>query len=239
MTSFSVTLAVEPVPKGRPRMGHGHVYTPERTAEFENTVRWLLRQQHVPKLNGDVVIDVTFWVKRRDSDWDNYAKALCDAGNGICWADDKQIADARVRVVKVTAGLMPCIELTASEAELLRRCSAGLAFAAFDAARRVMGGDVRAVTAVTAAGMPSAPQYRRGRVGGRHHGPVRQLRVDKVAAVRGRWFCGRPALTRRHGAPSASCLPSRTPCRRSCGQSGTACRRRIPLAASRSCRSCR
>jgi Holliday junction resolvase RusA-like endonuclease len=155
VTSFSVTLAVEPVPKGRPRFGQGHVYTPERTAEFENTVRWLLRQQHVPKLNGDVSVEVTFWYKRQDSDGDNFLKCLFDAANGIAWKDDRQVKECHYRLVKVAAGLLPCIEFSAREMVLLfLRRSAGLAFAAFDAARRVVGGDVRAVTAVTAARVP-------------------------------------------------------------------------------------
>ena len=116
VTSFTVTLAVEPVPKGRPRFGQGHAYTPERTDTFENTVRWLLRQQKVPKLEGRIAIDVIFWVRIDNSDYDNYAKAIGDAGNGICWKDDKQIKDARIRVMKASAaGMSPCIEFTARE----------------------------------------------------------------------------------------------------------------------------
>lgn len=115
MTRFSVTLAVEPVPKGRPRFGHGHVYSPPRTAEFETTVRWLLRARKVPLLEGRVGMEAKFWVKRDDSDGDNFLKALWDAGNGICWKDDRQIKKWSGEIVKVTAGLMPCIEFSAWE----------------------------------------------------------------------------------------------------------------------------
>jgi Holliday junction resolvase RusA-like endonuclease len=237
VTSFSVTLAVEPVPKGRPRFGHGHVYTPKETAEFENTVRWLLRQKHVPLLKGPLIVEMAFWVKTLDGDWDNYAKAIGDAGQGICWSNDRQIRDAHVKLARIAAGLTPCVELAAQEMELFRRRSAGLAPAALGAARRVMGSDVLAVAAVTAARVPSAPQYRG--ISRRHRRPVRQLRVDKVTAVRGRWFCGRLALTRRHGVPSASCPPSRTVYMRFYARCGPACRRRTPPAASRRRRSCR
>jgi Holliday junction resolvase RusA-like endonuclease len=127
-TSWTVTLAVDPVPKGRPRMGHGHVYTPERTATFENTVRWLLRQAHIPVLEGDLAVTMTFWVSRHGSDWDNYAKAVCDACNGIGWKDDRQIKEAHTYLHKVAGGITPHIEFTARV--LLRspqeQCPAGV-----------------------------------------------------------------------------------------------------------------
>jgi Holliday junction resolvase RusA-like endonuclease len=115
VASFTATLAVEPVPKGRPRFGQGHAYTPERTEVFENAVRWLLRQQHPPKLEGDVAVDVTFWVRRMDSDGDNFAKAFLDAAQGILYANDRQVKDCHYRVMKAVAGLSPCIEFTAWE----------------------------------------------------------------------------------------------------------------------------
>jgi Holliday junction resolvase RusA-like endonuclease len=117
VTSFSVTLAVEPVPKGRPRFGKGNVYTPERTAAFENSVRWLLRQKNLPLLKGDVKVDVTFWVKRQDSDGDNYLKAFLDAAQGLAFANDRQVKDAHYRVVKAAGGIMPCIEVMMEEME--------------------------------------------------------------------------------------------------------------------------
>lgn len=115
MTEFTATLAVEPVPKGRPRMGHGRVYTPTRTAECENAVRWRLRQASAPRLEGDIQMDVTFWVGRQDSDGDNYLKLFLDAAQGILYANDRQVKDVRYRVVKAAGGLAPCIEFTARE----------------------------------------------------------------------------------------------------------------------------
>jgi Holliday junction resolvase RusA-like endonuclease len=111
--SWEVTLAVDPIPKGRPRLGGGHVYTPERTAKFETTVRWLLRQQKIPVLTGDLAVTVTFWVSRHGSDWDNYAKAVCDAANGIGWQDDRQIKEAHVYLHKVAGGIQPHIVFSA------------------------------------------------------------------------------------------------------------------------------
>lgn len=112
-SSWAVVLTVDPIPKGRPRLGHGHVYTPERTATFENTVRWLLRQQKIPILIGDLFVGVDFWVPRQGSDLDNYVKALFDATNGIGWKDDRQVKELHARVQKTVAGIAPHIVFTA------------------------------------------------------------------------------------------------------------------------------
>lgn len=118
MTSFAAALAVEPVAKGRPRFGHGRVYTPHETAEFENTVRWLLRQKQPPLLKGDVAVDVTFWIRKQNADGDNYAKAFLDASQGLLFANDRQVRDCHYRLVKVAAGMSPHIEFTAREMDL-------------------------------------------------------------------------------------------------------------------------
>jgi Holliday junction resolvase RusA-like endonuclease len=49
---------------------------------------------------------------RKDGDWDNYAKLVCDAANGILWKDDRQIVEAHVFV---TEGQEGCIELEWAE----------------------------------------------------------------------------------------------------------------------------
>lgn len=124
MTRFEATLAVEPVPKGRPRFGSGHVYTPERTSQFETTVRWLLRQATlkqgliIPVLAGDIGLHVTCWVGRMGSDFDNYLKAISDAANGIVWKDDRQVMDGRVTLVRTAAGISPHIDFTAWEMDM-------------------------------------------------------------------------------------------------------------------------
>lgn len=117
MTSFEITLAVEPVPKGRPRFGNGRVYTPEKTASFENTVRWLLRHAVakkglvLPALAGRIGLEATFWVREERSDGDNYLKAVMDAGNQILWKDDRQVKDFHGVLLKITDGMAPHIDL--------------------------------------------------------------------------------------------------------------------------------
>src|SRR6266498_5635691 len=39
---------------------------------------------------------LTIWATKRRCDWDNLAKLVCDALNGIAWRDDDQIAHALV-----------------------------------------------------------------------------------------------------------------------------------------------
>ncbi len=46
-------------------------------------------------------------------DWDNYAKSVCDAGNGILWPDDCQIARGMVETIRARQGEPPRTELLA------------------------------------------------------------------------------------------------------------------------------
>ena len=49
-------------------------------------------------------------------DFDNLAKAVCDAANGLIWADDRQIAYAEVFKVRVgQEGREPGVEIEAWE----------------------------------------------------------------------------------------------------------------------------
>lgn len=48
-------------------------------------------------------VDILIYVQKPENpanpwpapDWDNYAKAVCDAMNGVVYVDDKQIVDGR------------------------------------------------------------------------------------------------------------------------------------------------
>ena len=109
----------EPKSKGRPRFTKtGYKYTPEETASYENLVK-LCYQKAAEKytnkkmIPADVPIRVyisayfmipkSFSAKKRrmalnreifptkKPDGDNIIKTICDAMNGIAYADDKQI----------------------------------------------------------------------------------------------------------------------------------------------------
>lgn len=45
-------------------------------------------------------------------DWDNHAKAICDALNGICYIDDRQIVDGRIRLFKGEPRIVITLEET-------------------------------------------------------------------------------------------------------------------------------
>lgn len=102
---FTITLHLEPVPKGRPRFGNGRVYTPHETAQFETSVRWLLRQAHAPMLAGDLGVDILFRVTTQKADGDNYLKALLDAAQGILYGNDRRVRDVHYRLEAAAPGI--------------------------------------------------------------------------------------------------------------------------------------
>jgi Holliday junction resolvase RusA-like endonuclease len=116
-----ITLIVdgEPVPKGRPRVGRGHVYTPDKTRAYQGMVRQLaaLEMRGRPPLTGPVRAELLIelavprsWSRTRElaaiagvimpasrPDLDNFCKAAIDACNGIIIDDDAQIVELRAR----------------------------------------------------------------------------------------------------------------------------------------------
>lgn len=94
-------------------------YTPKATVNAEAHVKLYGAQamRGRPPFPGMIELVITLympiapsWSKKKQAaaragllrpimkpDWDNQAKATCDALNGICWVDDKQVVDGRVR----------------------------------------------------------------------------------------------------------------------------------------------
>ena len=116
-----VTLFIpgKPVAKARPRMTrNGHVYTPQKTVDFEALVAQIAAP-HFPKpLTGPVKLTVwavfeipksisgaRAWRERasrphtQSPDVDNVAKAVSDALNGIAYQDDRQIFELTARKI--------------------------------------------------------------------------------------------------------------------------------------------
>lgn len=109
---FRLVMRLEPVSKGRPRVGKGggHVYTPEATREFEARVRYAAMALNVPPVAYPVKVTLSFSLTvprsykglQRDAalagyinpprgDLDNKVKAVTDALNGVAYLDDCQI----------------------------------------------------------------------------------------------------------------------------------------------------
>lgn len=111
---ISFTVSGEPVGKGRPKAttvgGRARMYTPTKTVNAENKIALFAQEAGVKPIEGAVVVSIDAWfgvpaadrnrksgsrlvgkpcTKRPDAD--NIAKTVCDALNGIAWADDCQV----------------------------------------------------------------------------------------------------------------------------------------------------
>lgn len=102
---IEITIPLEPVAKGRPRIGKWGAYTPSKTRNFEKACSFFLKEHHKLKpISGPLYCKVIFFfappkkpkhwlypVSVRGGDIDNLCKSVLDAANGILWEDDKQI----------------------------------------------------------------------------------------------------------------------------------------------------
>lgn len=120
---FKFTVPGKPQTKARPRFTRrGGVYTKKETVDYEKTVRTCFsaattKQNYLIKKDGPILvcIDACFpipisWTKGKQlaakngtlqhtskPDFDNVAKIIIDALNGLAWKDDSQIVSATVR----------------------------------------------------------------------------------------------------------------------------------------------
>ena len=121
-------IPVAPTAKGRPRVvsirGLSRTYTPDKTVDAEERIKWHLRAQNAKLEHGPVVMEVYFHVHRpkkvTKSGWpttrpdlENYVKLVMDACIGITYDDDSQVVEIRAK--KVYAESEPCIILEITE----------------------------------------------------------------------------------------------------------------------------
>lgn len=115
---IEIVLLGAPRGKERPRLTKaGHVYTPEKTRDYEAALKFAAKEAMGanPPLDGPlevtIHIDVPIalsWPKKRQQaaregrerptkkpDWDNFAK-VCDALNLVVWIDDAQVVDGHI-----------------------------------------------------------------------------------------------------------------------------------------------
>lgn len=95
------TVPGRPIPKARPRTVSGPrgtrtTYTPGKSLDFEREVKWEAKRARISKHAGVLALTIRFFGCR--GDWDNLAKSICDALNGIAYDDDRQIEEAHVFV---------------------------------------------------------------------------------------------------------------------------------------------
>lgn len=136
MTSpVTITVQGDPRGKGRPRFGHGAVYTDKKTIAFERALAWAAKTEMAGKEPFSGPVSVTIganmpiplsWSRtahqeaitgqRRPAvkpDADNIAKAVLDALNGIVFHDDKQVVEM---MVMKKYGVQPSTVVTVREA---------------------------------------------------------------------------------------------------------------------------
>lgn len=96
-------LPLKPVPKQRPRLCGGRVYTPEKTKQAERDIVLLvnnyMRQKGLAISDGPLAVTLVFQFKSdkptfhhtKRPDLDNLAKTVLDAMNNLVYLDDCQV----------------------------------------------------------------------------------------------------------------------------------------------------
>lgn len=104
---MKLVIPGNPVPKGRPRFGNGHVYTPQRTRDHETLIRQYALVARLKPISGPVRLTARFYTDKA-LDGDNALKLLADAlqpprgipaGVGNAYFDDKQVRKAEYEVI--------------------------------------------------------------------------------------------------------------------------------------------
>ena len=130
MVTFEVSG--DPHGKGRPKFARRgnfvQTYTDKKTASYEDLVRFHANIAMVDLAPLESAVAVYIYIKlavpksyskkrteaclsglerpTKKPDWDNVAKSICDAMNGIVYMDDTQIVDAHVtKVYAANAGV--------------------------------------------------------------------------------------------------------------------------------------
>lgn len=98
---FDLVIPGNPVPKERPRStvknGRLIVFGSAKTKAAERNIADRARLARIPCHKGWVRLDLGFF--RQDArrvDWDNLAKTVCDALNGVAYEDDSSIQSVTV-----------------------------------------------------------------------------------------------------------------------------------------------
>lgn len=99
--SYTLTIPGRPIPKGRPRLVDGRVFTPRSTRDFESRIAWSCLADRVRF--GDEPVSVVIELHGRTKlrgDIDNYEKAVLDGlvkGGKI--DDDRYVVHTETTVV--------------------------------------------------------------------------------------------------------------------------------------------
>lgn len=103
LTKINFVVEEDPLPQSRPRFSFGRVYEKAEVKAFKRIVGYratATMNGHEP-LEGMLICRLKFFRKfaptsRRFGDFDNLAKSVCDAMNGIVFKDDSQIVSCTI-----------------------------------------------------------------------------------------------------------------------------------------------
>jgi Holliday junction resolvase RusA-like endonuclease len=132
LNPIKLTIYMEPVAKGRPRVVHTNgrtmTFTPDKTTAAEHTIKaeLLTVRQQFPA-GVPLYLTANFFRSRPKSlpkrvtrpvtkpDWDNYAKLLGDSLNRFIYPDDGQVVSATIKKFYAAQGEYPRIEFEVGE----------------------------------------------------------------------------------------------------------------------------
>ena len=101
--TIKFTAPIEPVPFKRVQSNGKRRFNDPRYSDFKDVLGWHAKQamNGQAPFTGAISIKIEVFKKiiptaLKFGDWDNHGKAVSDALNGICYADDKQIIHGEV-----------------------------------------------------------------------------------------------------------------------------------------------
>lgn len=118
MSTIKIVAPLEPVPFPRPASNGKRRYNPPRYTNFKNALGLFASRAMHGQAPFTGAVKLTAEIQKKIAptalkfgDWDNHAKAICDALSGICYRDDRQITEAHIRLFKGE----PLIKITLEE----------------------------------------------------------------------------------------------------------------------------
>ena len=120
MLTLKFTVPIEPLPQPRPRFSRFGVYEPKKITEYKKAIAAVVKSamKDIEPMTGELSAVIRLYRKykrcsRRFGDFDNLAKAITDACNGIVFTDDSQIV--RCSIEKFTDKEKPRVEVEIQE----------------------------------------------------------------------------------------------------------------------------
>lgn len=104
MYRYNLEINTRPIPKQRPRLSKFAVYTPKKTADYENLIAYEWKRRYKDLiLKGALKIDLLFCFKKAKTckktlhtqrpDIDNLLKSILDGLNKVAFVDDCQVVE--------------------------------------------------------------------------------------------------------------------------------------------------